>query len=39
MKPIPPQAGEKRKTNGASKLLGLSVLLDPMLHDQIEGDL
>ena len=25
------------KTNGASSKLGLSILLDPMLHDQING--
>ena len=27
------------KTNGASSKLGLSILLDPMLHDQINGQL
>ena len=26
------------KTNGASSKLGLSILLDPMLHDQINGE-
>ena len=27
---------KKLRTNGASKILGLSVLLDPMLHDKID---
>ena len=29
---------KKRKTNGASRTLGLSVLLDPTLHDFVDGN-
>ena len=29
---------EPLKTNGASSKLGFTVLLDPMLHDQINGE-
>ena len=40
--PVPFPGGFKGKkilrTNGASKLLGLSVLLDPTLHDKIDGE-
>ena len=40
--PVPFTGGFKGKeilrTNGASKLLGLSVLLDPTLHDKIDGE-
>ena len=28
---------KRRRTNAASKTLGLSVLLDPTLHDLIDG--
>ena len=30
---------EPLKTNGASSKLGFTVLLDPMLHDQINGEI
>ena len=35
--PVPSnfKSKERLRTNGASKLLGLSVLLDPMLYDKI----
>ena len=40
--PVPFPGGFKGKkilrTNGARKLLGLSVLLDPTLHDKIDGE-
>ena len=38
--PVPTNFKLKKKahkTNGASSKLGLSILLDPMLHDQING--
>ena len=38
--PVPMNFNLKKKalkTNGASSKLGLSILLDPMLHDQING--
>ena len=31
------QKVKRRRTNGASKILGLSFLLDPTLHDLIDG--
>ena len=31
------QKGQRWRTNGASKPLGLSVLLDPMTHDNIKS--
>ena len=36
--PVPSnfKSKERLRTNGASKLLGLSVLLDPMLYDKID---
>ena len=37
--PMPPKKKNiKMRTNAASKLLGLSVLLDPMLHDKIDSN-
>ena len=33
------QEGKKWRTNAASKNLGLSILLDPMTHDNIKGDI
>ena len=32
------QEGKKWSTNAASKNLGLSILLDPMTHDNIKGE-
>ena len=32
------QKGERWRTNSASKILGLSILLDPMTHDNIRGE-
>ena len=32
------QKGKKWSTNAASKNLGLSILLDPMTHDNIKGE-
>ena len=31
------QKVKRRRTNAASKTLGLSVLLDPTLHDLVDG--
>lgn len=38
--PVPMDFRKKEplKTNGASSKLGFTVLLDPMLHDQINGE-